>query len=209
MGLDLQVKLLRVIQEREVTPLGANRPIPVDVRIIAATHKDLPKMVTDGTFREDLYFRLNSIILTTTPLRERTEDIEPLLLHFTDQICNENGFSRTFHRRCLEVLRGYHWRGNVRELRSIAESHLIANESGVVSIEEMDARLYQKHTSSAPKTLEEIDDHIDGIKKRFVIDTLKNADSRAEAARTLGVPQNRLHYFITKWGLDREPELVR
>jgi DNA-binding NtrC family response regulator len=201
MPLDLQVKLLRVLQEREVTPLGATRPISVDVRIIAATHKDLQKMVAEGTFREDLYYRLSSVILTTTPLRDRSDDIEPFLIHFTDQICKENGFARSFHRRCLEILRGYHWNGNVRELRSVVESHLIANESGVVRVEDLDARLYQKYETSAPITLEEIDGHLDGIKKRFVVETIKNTGSRAAAARKLDVPQNRLHYFLRKWNL--------
>lgn len=202
MNLDLQVKLLRVLQEREVLPLGATRPIAVDVRIVAATHKNLQKMVEAGTFREDLYYRLSSVILSTTPLRERPDDIEPLLVHFTDQICKENGLTRAFHRRCLDVLREYHWKGNVRELRSVVESHLIASESGMVRVEELDARLYQKYQSDLPATLEEFDDHLDGLKRQFVIDVLKNTPSRAEAARKLDVAPNRLHYFISKWGLD-------
>lgn len=206
MNLDLQVKLLRVLQEREVLPLGATRPIAVDVRIIAATHKNLQKMVEAGTFREDLYYRLSSVILTTAPLRERPDDIEPLLVHFTDQICKENGFARAFHRRCLDVLREYHWKGNVRELRSVVESHLIACESGMVRLEELDARLYQKYQSDSPATLEEFDEHLDGLKKQFVVDVLKNTPSRAEAARKLDVAPNRLHYFITKWGLDARAE---
>lgn len=201
MNLDLQVKLLRVLQEREVLPLGATRPIAVDVRIVAATHKNLQKMVEAGTFREDLYYRLSSVILSTTPLRERPDDIEPLLVHFTDQICKENGFTRAFHRRCLEVLREYHWKGNVRELRSVVESHLIASESGMVRVEDLDARLYQKYQSDLPATLEEFDDHLDGLKRQFVMDVLKNTPSRAEAARKLDVAPNRLHYFISKWRL--------
>ena len=201
MNLDLQVKLLRVLQEREVIPIGASQPIPIDVRIIAATHKNLLKKVKEGTFREDLYYRLNTIILTTTPLRERPDDIEPLLIHFTQQVCKENGFSRSFHRRCLEVLRSYSWPGNIRELRSVVESHLIANESGVVRAEDLDAQLYQRSEVHLPKTLEEIDTHLDGMKKDFIVKALKGASTRAEAARNLAIPQNRLHYFITKWRL--------
>jgi two-component system, NtrC family, response regulator HydG len=201
MSLDLQVKLLRVLQEREVTPLGSTRSIPVDVRIVAATHRDLQKMVVDGTFREDLYYRLNTVTLTTTPLRLRTEDIEPLVISFTKEICERNRFNRAFHRRCLEVFRDYPWKGNVRELRSVVESHLIACDSDVVMPENLDHRLYQKYDSENPQTLEEIDAHLDGLKKQMVLDTLKNSGTRAEAARKLDIPPNRLHYFITKWGL--------
>ena len=201
MPLDLQVKLLRVLQEREVNPLGANRPVPVDVRIIAATHRDLQKMVAAGTFREDLYYRLSTIIITTPPLRLRTDDIEPLVIHFTNLVCEENGFIRSFHRRCLEVFRAYPWKGNVRELRSVVESHLIACESDVVKEDDLDARLYQKYESTNPNTLEEIDNQLEEIKRRFVLETLRSSASKAEAARKLDVPQNRLHYFITKWKL--------
>ncbi len=84
---------------------------------------------------------------------------------------------------------------------------LIANESGVVGVDDLDAKLYQKHPSSTPKTLEEIDEHVDEIKKQLVVDTLKDA-TRAEAARRLGITQSRLHYFITKWELDKEPALT-
>lgn len=201
MTLDLQVKLLRVIQEREITPLGGVRPMPVDVRIIAATHRDLQKMVAEGTFREDLYYRLSTIILTATPLRERIEDIEPLVVHFTRLVCKENGFQRSFHRSCLDVLRVYPWKGNVRELRSIVERHLVAADSDTVKAEDLEAKLYQKHESSSPKTMDEIDEHIDGIKKKLVLEAVKNSMSNAEAARKLDIPPNRLHYFLTKWNL--------
>lgn len=200
MTLDLQVKLLRVLQEREVSPVGGNRPIPIDVRIIAATHKDLRKMVANGTFREDLYYRLSSVIISTTPLRERPEDIEPMMAHFTAEICKENGFSRFFHRRCLEVLHKYPWKGNVRELRSVVERHLVRSDADAIRPEDLDAALYEDHQSPMPVTMKEIDSHVENVKKGLVAEVLK-VGSPAEAARRLGISQNHLSYFMDKWGL--------
>ena len=202
MSLDLQVKLLRVLQEREVTPVGASRPIPIDVRIIAATHKDLRKMVSEGTFREDLYYRLCSIVISTTPLRERPSDIEPLVAHFTSEICRENGFSRFFHRRCLEVFSKYPWKGNVRELRAVIERHLVRSDADSIRPEDLDASLYEEHTSSALVTMKDIDQHVENVKRDLVAEALK-VGTPAEAARRLGISQNHLSYFMDKWGLRR------
>lgn len=204
MSLDLQVKLLRVIQEREFTPVGASRPTSVDVRIVAATHRDLQKMIAEGKFREDLYYRLSSVMLKTTPLRERPEDLKPLVVHFTREICKENGFSRSFHRRCLEVMREYPWKGNVRELRSVVERHLIASNNEIIQVEDLEALLYQKKVTDEPRTLKEIDEHLEGIKKRMVSDAVKSTRTKAEAARKLEIPPNGLHYFVVKYGLDQK-----
>lgn len=202
MSLDLQVKLLRVLQEREVSPVGGNRPIPIDVRIIAATHKDLRKMVSEGTFREDLYYRLSSVIISTTPLRDRPDDIEPLVAHFTKDICKENGFSRFFHRRCLEVFCKHSWKGNVRELRSVIERHLVRSDSDSIRLEDLDASLYEEHRPNMPVTMKDIDLHVEAVKKNLVAEVLK-VGTPAEAARRLGISQNHLSYFMDKWGLKK------
>lgn len=200
MPYELQVKLLRVLQEREITPVGANKARSVDVRIIAATHKDLKKMVEAGTFREDLYYRLVNLTLDTTPLRHRPEDIEPLVAQFTTEICESNLFNRSFHRSCLELFRTYHWPGNVRELRSTVERHLLCTESSVIRKENLDAIFFKSQTTR-PITLEEIDAHLDELKKSHISQTLRAAPSRAEAARRLNIAQNGLQYFIKKWNL--------
>ncbi|WP_347359437.1 sigma-54 dependent transcriptional regulator [Bdellovibrio sp.] len=200
MPYELQVKLLRVLQEREITPVGATKARSVDVRIIAATHKDLKKMVEAGTFREDLYYRLFNLTLETIPLRDRPEDIEPLIAQFTNEVCGKNRFDRSFHRSCLEQFRAYHWPGNVRELRSAVERHLLCAESNVVRKDDLDAVFFNQFNNK-PVTLEEIDAHLDGIKKSHIAQTLKMTPSRAEAARRLNIAQNGLQYFINKWNL--------
>lgn len=200
MPLDLQVKLLRVLQEKQITPVGSNKPRSVDVRIIAATHKDLRKMVEAGTLREDLYYRLFNITLNTDPLRNRTEDIEPLVAKFTDEVCENNRFKRSFHRECLDKFRDYHWPGNVRELRSMVERQLLCADSSVVRNENLDP-IFFNPAKSKPITLEEIDAHVDAIKKLHIVEVLKGSSTRAEAARRLNIAQNGLQYFIKKWKL--------
>ncbi|MDZ4661242.1 MAG: sigma-54 dependent transcriptional regulator [Pseudomonadota bacterium] len=203
LSLDLQVKLLRVLQEKEITPIGATRASSVDVRIITATHKDLKKMVAEGTFREDLYYRLNSIIITTTPLRDRHEDIELLVAHFSEEICRENNFRTQFKKSCLDVFRNHYWQGNVRELRSVLQRHLIKSEGNIIGPEDLDASLYDKAPASVPVTLEQIDDHVERVKKGLVVDVMKSVGTKAAASRKLGISQNRLHYFLNKWGLGK------
>ncbi len=200
MPLDLQVKLLRVLQEKQITPVGSIKPRSVDVRIVAATHKDLKKMVETGSFREDLYYRLFNITLNTTPLRDRPQDIEPLVAKFTDEICESNRFKRSLHRECLEVFRNYQWSGNVRELRSTVERHLLCADANIVRKENLDPAFFNP-VKSKPITLEEIDAHVDGIKKHHIIEVLKSSSTRAEAARRLKIAQNGLQYFINKWNL--------
>lgn len=201
LSLDMQVKLLRVIQEREIVPVGASGPIPINVRIIAATHRNLEKMVAEGTFREDLFYRLNTVILKTTPLRERPEDIEPLVELFTTEICEQYKFRKRFSRQCLEVLKKHRWKGNVRDLRGAIERHFIKSELNEITPKDLDSSLFEEHVSTLPSTMEEIDRHVDDIKKDHLKRVMKSAASKAEAARKLQVAPNRLHYFLNKFGL--------
>ncbi len=131
--LEFQSKLLRVLQERTVTPLGSHREIPVDARVIAATHCDLANMVAAGRFREDLYYRLNVITLKTIPLRDRPEDIEVLAWHILGQLAERHGLPpKQLSHRCLECLREHEWHGNVRELANYLErASLLMNDEDV------------------------------------------------------------------------------
>jgi DNA-binding NtrC family response regulator len=201
MSLELQVKLLRVIQEREVYPIGATRPVSVNVRIIAATHRNLEKMIKEGTFREDLYYRINTMILNPAPLRERPDDIEILVGHFTEEFCKQYNFRKRFGQQCLEILRKHHWKANVRGLQSAVERHLIKCESTIVEPKDLDPYLFEKHVTDLPNTMEEIDQHAEEVKKGHLTRIISDSETYAQAARTLGVAPNRLHYFLNKFGL--------
>jgi len=132
-----QVKLLRVLQERTFERLGENRPVPVDVRIIAATNADLEKMVAGGTFREDLYYRLNVIPIFLPPLRDRKEDILPLTEHFLERFNREHGKSVAFSKDALELLLDYRWTGNVRELENLVERAVVMAKAPVVRAQDL------------------------------------------------------------------------
>lgn len=134
MPLDMQVSLLRVLQERVVTPLGSVKQIPVNVRVLAATNKDLKKMVEEGTFREDLYYRLNVINLVIPPLRTRYEDVPLIMQHVLQRLCAEDDIPvPTIDEAAMELLKRYQWPGNVRELINIAERIAFLCTSGHVT----------------------------------------------------------------------------
>jgi Nif-specific regulatory protein len=135
--LPTQVKLLRVLQERRFERLGENRSISVDVRIIAATNADLEKMVADGTFREDLYYRLNVIPIFLPPLRDRREDILPLTEHFLERFNREHGKGIAFSPDAMDLLLEYRWTGNVRELENLVERAVVMAKAAVVRAQDL------------------------------------------------------------------------
>jgi PAS domain S-box-containing protein len=135
--LPLQVKLLRVIQEKEVTRLGGTRPIKVDVRILAATHRHLEEKVKKGEFREDLFFRLNVIPITLPPLRERTEDLIPLIEMFLSEFNQTYGMSKKITPDSYEILLRYKWPGNIRELRNVIERFFVLSEGDYINLKDI------------------------------------------------------------------------
>ena len=137
MSPSLQVKLLRVLQERTFEPVGSSRTQKVDVRVIAATHRDLPAMIESGEFREDLFYRLNVLPVEVPPLRERIEDLPLLVHHFLDRARAERG-SRVegMTDEALQQLMDYHWPGNVRELENVTERLTILVGEGDIEVED-------------------------------------------------------------------------
>ncbi|MGE0041190.1 MAG: sigma-54-dependent transcriptional regulator [Vicinamibacterales bacterium] len=138
MSLKTQAKVLRVLQEQELERLGSNRIIRVDVRVIAATNKNLEEEIDKGTFREDLYYRLNVVPIHVPPLRERRGDIPTLVRHFADLFTRENNFRRkTFTEAAMDRIAAHHWRGNIRELRNFVERLIIMSPKDVVDVADL------------------------------------------------------------------------
>jgi two-component system response regulator HydG len=131
LSVELQAKLLRAIQEKEIRPVGSTRRVPIEVRILAATNRDLEAAVAEGTFRRDLYFRLNVLTLKIPPLRERKQDIPLLAVHFMERLTHAGGASRSLSDECMKALMAYDWPGNVRELENCLE-RAVAMSSGPV-----------------------------------------------------------------------------
>ena len=134
---EIQIALLRVLQEREIERVGSNRPIPLDVRVLAATHRDLNALVAEGKFRQDLLYRLNVVPIEMPSLRDRAPDIPLLVEYFIDRFGKKAGKKfRTIDRRTLKLLQAYGWPGNVRELQNVIERAVILSEGDIFSVDE-------------------------------------------------------------------------
>jgi DNA-binding NtrC family response regulator len=199
--MDMQAKLLRVIQEREVEPVGSDRIEKVDVRIVAATNKDLREEVAKGRFREDLYYRLSVIPLHIPPLRERREDIPALSNHFLHKLGAARGVK--FSTKVMSLMKRYDWPGNIRELQNTVERSLILRKGTV--IEPDDINLPTVKTSD----ILEIPDippegiSLEDIEKGLIVKALKKSGgNRSQAARLLKIPRHVLIYRLEKFGIE-------
>jgi transcriptional regulator with GAF, ATPase, and Fis domain len=199
----LQAKLLRVLQEREFEPLGSERTQRVDVRVIAASNRDLRQMVADGRFQEDLYYRLNVIPVHIPPLRERREDIPALVEHFIAKHAQRAGKRIDgVAPGVLEMLRAADWPGNVRELENTVERAVVLSQTPVVSV---DAVRILAPASSAPAGLPSLNlrQNIDWVERETVRRALEAAAGvKKDAAETMGISQRALSYYLAKHRVD-------
>jgi two-component system NtrC family response regulator len=197
----LQVKLLRVLQEREIERLGASRPIAVDVRVLAATHRDLDDLVRRERFRDDLYYRLNVVTITIPPLRERREDVPVLLDHFVRKFARANG--RAIHgvtEEAREALLRYDYPGNVRELENLVERAVVLTRDDVIGLADLPLTLQAPVPEAGrDRTLPAA---VEGLERRLIGDALARAGSvQTRAAELLGISERVLRYRLRKYGL--------
>jgi len=203
MPLSMQVKLLRVLQEREITRVGGEDVISVDVRIIAATNKELPSLVREGRFREDLYYRLNVINLWVPPLRERGEDIPVLAEHFLKMLSLKNNKPlKGFTPQAMSMLIKHHWPGNVREMMNTIESAIVLSRSEFLSPEDMPAFKKEDSFKPALSSPEQIGLSLEEIERKSILNTLETVQgNKSEAARKLGITRATLHKKLKKYEL--------
>ena len=192
----LQTKLLRILESREVTPLGSNQPISVDVRLIAATNQPLEKMVGTGSFREDLLYRINTIEIELPPLRERLEDLAPLARHFVAQAARKYQLrEQTITEDGLVALRGHHWPGNVRELSHAVERAVLLSEGEV--LEAGDFQFTRREDARSEGSL-----NLQANEKQLVELALEQSVGNvSHAAADLGITRAALYRRIEKFGL--------
>lgn len=204
--LSLQAKLLRVLQDKEFERLGSNRTRKVDVRIIAATNKDLRSLADSGQFRPDLFYRLNVFPILTPPLRERAEDIEPLLIHFLNKVSKEYGRELHFAPEALGLLKRHHWAGNVREMENLVERLVILSEGKRIGpslilpyLPERDSPGEETGESAAcefgAQSLREVE------KGQVLAALERNNWVQHKAAGDLGITPRQIGYKIKKLGL--------
>lgn len=201
--LSTQVKLLRVLQEKEIERVGDHRPIQIDVRIIAATHRNLAKMLRNGSFREDLYYRLNVIPIHLPPLRRRREDIPLLVEHFIRRLRLRTGRPIDgVSESALEAMMGYQWPGNVRELINVLEYAFVVCPRGLIEPEHLPPRLLGSdliHTDYYP-------DRGDGERQRIIDALVKAKGRRTEAAKLLGISRVTLWKRLKQYKIELVPE---
>lgn len=203
----VQTKLLRVLQEKEISRLGSNESIKVDVRVIAATNRDLEQALQQGQFREDLYYRLNVVPIFIPPLRQRKEDIPLLIQHFLNKYGEENNKrGLKFSKQALELCMEYDWPGNVRELENAVESAVILSEGDTILPEHLPFNIYK---SQAPPTTQldwlinlccqkGLKETFSELKSEVVRRTVKRLGTQAKAAKELGISKAEISNLMKK-----------
>lgn len=214
MPLTLQVRLLRVLQEFEITRVGGTKPIPVNVRVIAATNRDLQAMVMEGSFREDLYYRLNIIPIYIPPLRERREDIIPLVYHFLTELKRKYGISSRFTKEALNRFYQYHWSGNVRELQNVVERVTLMSGKPEIDTEDIQKEMnfsirqmeVDNYTKPDPSTIEirPLKEHVEKAEIKTILEALEVFPSIRKAATALHIDQSTLVRKMQKYKIRKK-----
>jgi Nif-specific regulatory protein len=203
LNLPTQVKLLRAIQTREFERLGSTETISVNVRLMAATNKDLEKAISEGAFREDLYYRLNVFTIFVPPLRERKPDVMALSDHFLEKFAREHGKNiRRISTPAIDMLMSYHWPGNVRELENTIERSVVVCDGNVIHGHHFPPTL-QTAEASGTVTKVSLEESVAAYEKDLIQDALKSTyGNRSKAARLLRTTQRILNYKIQKYAVD-------
>jgi two-component system, NtrC family, nitrogen regulation response regulator NtrX len=218
MPLAMQAKLLRVLEEREIERVGGGQPLPVDVRVIVATHRNLEEQVRQGSFREDLYHRVFVFPIVLPPLRDRREDIRVLAEHFVRQLAEQNNWKpKSFSREAIEALERYPWPGNIRELRNVIERVMLLAPVDFVDVSVIERALPQSLASSAnAATLPDaasgtLAQRVESFERATILAELKrNRHHMTNTAKALGLERSHLYKKCQQLGIDlrsvRQPE---
>lgn len=201
----MQVKLLRVLQERKVRPVGAHEEISIDARVIAATNRDLKAMTSDGSFREDLFYRVSVIPISLPSLRERREDIPELVAHFVKKFCDQTGRDCSISDKAMQFLENYAWHGNVRELEHTIERAVALERSGEIQPERLPDHITNYNATRINAEFDLPDDginlvsHLENLEKTYVVEALKKCGgSQTKAAELLQIPVRSLRHLLDK-----------
>jgi len=201
MPVDLQAKLLRALQEREVKPVGSTERRHIDVRIIAATNRDLEAAIRSGSFRQDLYFRLNVVQIKLPALRERKSDIPLLVTSFLEKFANPRGESRNISEEAMRQLVAYDWPGNVRELENAIERAVALGSGPIVHVGDLPTNLQYPSTERAPEKDELLP--LDELERRAILRTLRETSGdKLAAARMLGIGKTTLYRKLKQYHME-------
>lgn len=206
MPLDMQVKILRVLQEKEVERIGGNKTIPINCRIIAATNRNLVERIKENEFREDLYYRLNVVNIEVPPLRARKEDVEILTLKLMEKLSNALGkYVSAITVDALDSLKSYNWPGNIRELENIVERAINMTEGETIELQHLPTFIIaeQHYEPKEVTTLTSLKHAVEEVEKATIIKCLKAVHyNKLKAAKILGISRTSLYEKIEKFGID-------
>jgi len=201
----IQVKLLRVLQEHQFERVGGTEKIEIDVRIIAATNKELEQKIKDGTFREDLYYRLNVVSIKIPPLRERKEDIVPMIENFIEKYCKENNkVTLDISKEAADVLMKYNYPGNVRELENIIERAVVLTRGKVITLNDlpMNIKGFKEEKTLAALSEGTLTEQVEELEKQLIFDALQeSAGNQTKAGKLLGLTERNLRYKLKKYNI--------
>lgn len=203
---NLQVKLLRAIQDKEIVRVGGVTPIKIDVRIVTATNRNLEQMVKEGKFREDLYYRLNVVPIYVPPLRQRREDILPLIGHFLARFNNQFKTQKRFDSEALQALERYDWPGNVRELENTVERLVVLSSEDVLGLEALPEYIRRDEYLKTPSNIIVpqmmlLEEAVEEVEKQLIAKTLQKYSTTREVAKALGVSQPTIVRKMKRYGL--------
>lgn len=205
--LNLQVKLLRVLQEHQIERVGSVENINIDVRIIAATHQNLEQKIKDGSFREDLYYRLNIVSLYLPPLRERKEDILPLIDHFVEKYSKENNKKKlSLSKEAVDLLIKYNFPGNVRELENAIERAVVLCRSDVITVNDLPNVIkgFKAEKEIVTNENTSLIEQVEALEKKLIFDALsKTNGNQSQAGRMLGLTERNLRYKMQKYEIKK------
>ena len=201
----IQVKLLRVLQEHQFERVGGTEVIESDVRIIAATNQDLAKKIKEGTFREDLFYRLNVVSINIPSLRERKDDILPLIENFLEKYSKENNREKLeFSKEAIDLLMKYNFPGNVRELENIVERAVVLTRGSVITVDDlpMNIKGFKEEKSLIPTGEGTLTEQVETLEKKLIFDALQKSEgNQTKAGKMLGLTERNLRYKLKKYNI--------
>jgi DNA-binding NtrC family response regulator len=198
----VQVKLLRVLQEREFERVGGTKTLTVDIRLIAASNRDLENEVKEGRFRQDLFFRLNVVPLSLPPLRERPEDIPLLAAHFATKSAEKHGQpTPELAPELIEVLQEYEWPGNVRELENLVERLVVLSNGPTLGMEFVPEKMLRALPGASVTDESTLEGGVAALKRKLIVNALQTEGNKVAAARKLGISRSYLHRLINEFDI--------
>lgn len=202
--LEIQTKFLRVLQESQIERLGGSAVINVDIRVIAATNKNLEAMIKEGTFREDLYYRLNVVTINLPPLRERKEDVPLMCDYFIKKVAEINGKNIDgISREAFDAIMKYDFPGNVRELENMMERAVILCRDNQVTLDDLPDTIFQPSEAVLDESTAGLEEQVEALEKRLIQASLRRCGgNQSKAARQLGITERKLRYKLQKYELD-------